>query len=142
MQLAKGSPDRMLRLADTSVRLYRRRDGHVSLRLRSYLMIHCKDQGFRLSAYLNQLDCMLTLENGERVSLDDSGYSDSGLYKMEHMIHDLWASGISATENIQDSAALLRIDYRLLSFEGQGAPSVIETVVPVLARGIHAQRKG
>jgi hypothetical protein len=64
-----------LRLADTSVRLYRKRDGSVSVRLRSYLMIHSKGGGFRLSTYLNKLECSLTLATGEVVSLEDYSYT-------------------------------------------------------------------
>lgn len=56
------------------------------------------------------------------------------------MIHEFWASGAVSMETIIDTAGLLRIEYRLFSYEGQGAPSVIEQVVPVLARGIRAQR--
>lgn len=130
----------MIRLADTSVRLYRRRDWSVSLRLHSYLMIHCKGTGFRLSAYLNRFDCSLTLESGETVEMNDHSYTDSCLHKMDHMIHEFWASGRTTMESIQDGAARLRIVYRLFSFEGQGDPVVIDMVVPVLARGICRER--
>jgi hypothetical protein len=130
----------LLRLADTSVRLYRKRDGAVSVKLHSYLMIHSKGNGFRLSAYLNKFDCSLTLASGEVVPLDEYSYTDDCIYRMDHMIHEFWASGAVSMETIKDTAGLLRIEYRLFSYEGQGAPSVIEQVVPVLARGIRAQR--
>lgn len=131
----------MLRLADTSVRLYRKKDWSVAVRLRSYLMIHCKGgTGFRLSAYLNQFDCSVTLEDGQRVQLNDYSYTYDCLYRMEYMIHEFWASGTAHMESIRDGAALLQIEYRLFSFPGQGNPEHIELVVPVLARGVHAQR--
>lgn len=129
-----------IRLADTSVRLYRKRDGSVSVKLHSYLMIHCKGNGFRLSAYLNKFDCSLTLASGEVVPLAEYSYTDDCLYRMDHMIHEFWASGAVSIETIKDTAGILRIEYRLFSYEGQGAPSIIEQVVPVLARGIRAQR--
>jgi hypothetical protein len=129
-----------LRLADTSIRLYRKRDGSVSVRLRSYLMIHAKGGGFRLSAYLNTFECSVTLATGEVVSLDDYSYTYDCLYRMDHMIHEFWASGTTATETIKDTAGLLRIEYRLFSSERQSNPSVIQEVVPVLARGIRKQR--
>jgi hypothetical protein len=119
-----------LRLADTSVRLYPKRDGSVSVRLRSYLMIHSKGGGFRLSTYLNKLECSLTLATGEVVSLEDYSYTYDCLYKMDHMIHEFWASGTTKMETIKNSAGLLRIEYRLFSYEGQGNPSIIEEVVP------------
>lgn len=131
----------MLRLADTSIRLYRKKDWSVAVRLHSYLMIHCKGgTGFRLSAYLNQFDCSVTLEDGQRVQLNDYSYTYDCLYRMEHMIHEFWASGTVHMESIRDGAALLQIEYRLFSFPGQGNPEHIELVVPVLARGVHAQR--
>lgn len=131
----------MLRLADTSVRLYRRRDWSVAVRLRSHLMIHAKGgTGFRLSAYLNQFDCSVTLEDSQQVQLDDYSYTYDRLYRMDHMIHEFWASGIAQMESIRDSAALLRVEYRLFSSPGQGTPEHIELVVPVLARSVHSQR--
>ena len=125
----------MLRLADTSVRLYRKRDWSVSVRLHSYLMLHSKGTGFRLSAYLNRFDCSLTLESGEVVEMDNYSYTDACLHRMDHMIHEFWASGRTEMESIQNGAARLQITYRLFSFDGQGDPDVLEMVVPVLARG-------
>ena len=132
---------KMLRLSDTSIRLYRKRDWSVAVRLHSYLMVYCKDsRGFRLSAYLNQFDCSTTFEDGRTVVLDDYSYTYDCLYRMNHMIHEFWASGRIAMDTIKDGAALLRIEYRLFSYKGQGNSSLIEVVVPVLARGIRAHR--
>jgi hypothetical protein len=130
----------MLRLADTSVSLYRRQDWTVSVRLDSYLMIHCKGSGFRLSSYLNRFDCSLTLESGEVVKMDEYAYTDTCLYRMGHMIHEFWGSGQTNMESIEDGAARLHIDYRLFSFDGQGDPDQIDMIVPVLARGIRSKR--
>ena len=131
----------LIRLSDTSIRLYRRRDWSVAVRLRTHLMIHCKGpHGFRLSAYLNQFDCRVTLEDGQIVVLDDYSYTDDCLYRMDHMIHEFWATGRAELESIRDGAALLQIEYRLFSFPGQGNPDRMEMVVPVLARGVRAQR--
>jgi hypothetical protein len=131
----------MLRLADTSIRLYRKRDWSVAVRLRSFLMVHCKSGGgFRLSTYLNQFDCSVTFEDGQRIPLDDYSYTYDCLHRMDHMIHEFWASGTANMESIHDGAALLQIEYRLFSFAGQGAPNRIELVVPVLARGVRVDR--
>ena len=130
-----------LRLSDTSIRLYRKRDWSVAVRLRTHLMIHCKGpHGFRLSAHLNQFDCSVTLEDGQCVLLDDYSYTYDCLYRMDHMIHEFWATGGAELESIRDGAALLQIEYRLFSSPGQGNPDRIEMVVPVLARGVHEQR--
>lgn len=130
-----------MRLADTSVRLYRKRDWSVAVRLHSYLMIHCKGSwGFSLPAYLNQFDCAITFEDGQKVLLDDYSYTNNCLHGMDHMIHELWASGRANMASLQDGAALLQIEYRLFSHPGQGDAERIELVVPVLARGTRAQR--
>ena len=131
----------MLRLADTTIRLYRKKDWSVAVRLTSHLMIHAKGGcGFRLSAYLNQFDCSVTFEDGQCVLLDDYSYTYDCLYRMEHMIHEFWATGRAEMDNIRNGAAVLKIEYRLFSFPGQGDPDRIELVVPVLARGLVSQR--
>lgn len=129
-----------LDLADTTVRLYRRKDGSVAVHLRSFIMVHTVGGGFRLSAYLNQFDCSLTFDSGETVLLDNYEYSYDCLYKMDHMVHSMRATGYMTMEALVDTVALLRVVYRLFDFPGQGEPSVIERVVPVLARGSAYQR--
>ena len=39
-------------------------------------MIHAKERGFRLAAYLNKFDMSATFTDGTFVKLDDYGYSD------------------------------------------------------------------
>ena len=129
-----------MRLADTSIRLYRKRDWSVAVRLRSFIMIHSKGGGFRLSTYLNQFDCRVTLEDGQRVHLADYQYDYDCLYRMDHMIHELRAWGTAQMDSIKDGAALLQLEYRLFSYEGQGDPDRIELVVPVLAQGRRTDR--
>lgn len=132
----------MLRLADTTIRLYRRMDGTVSVCLRSFLMIHT-NTGFRLSAYLNKLECSVAIAEGPIVHFDEVGYSEDCTYKLDHMVHDFWAAGSMPYGAMRDTTVgLLLIEYRLFSFEGQGEPSVIEQVVPVVARGTAEQRTG
>lgn len=104
-------------------------------------MIHT-NLGFRLSAYLNKFECSLVLADGATVKFDEVGYTDNCLYEMDHMVHEVWASGSMPIRIIEDTVGLLRVEYRLFSFEGQGDPSVIEQVVPVLARGTAEQRFG
>lgn len=103
-------------------------------------MVHAKGQGFRLSAYLNQFDCSVTLESGEHIALADYGFTYDCLFKLDHMIHELWASGTTRLEKMRNTAGLLRLEYRLFSHRGQGAPDTIEQVVPILARGPVGQR--
>ena len=104
-------------------------------------MIHCKGgHGFKLSAYLNKLEGSITLDTGECIIFDELSFTESCLYRMDHMIHEFWASGATNMGTIKDGAGLLRFEYRLFSFDGQGSPSIIETIVPVLARGVRSQR--
>jgi hypothetical protein len=131
----------MLRLVDTSIRLYRRRDWSVAVRLRSYLMIHCKGKrGFRLGAYLNQLDARVTLQDGQVVLLDEYSFVDAPVFEMDYMIHEFSAAGSASLESIQDGAGRLQIEYRIFSFPGQGDPDRIDVVVPLLARGLKSER--
>lgn len=132
----------MLRLADTSIRLYRKKDGTVSVRWRSFLMIHT-NVSFRLSAYLNKLECSLTIADGPTVNFDEVAYSDNCIYGLDHMVYDIWASGTTPLEVMRDTTiGILRVEYLLFSFGGQDEPSVIELVVPVVARGSAEQRFG
>ena len=132
----------MLRLADTSVRLYRKKDGTVSVRWRSFIMIHTKI-GFRLSAYLNKLECSVAIADGPTVNFDEVAYSEDCAYKLDYMVHDIWASGSTPLGVMRDTTVgVLRVEYRLFSLDGQGDPSVIELVVPVVARGSAEQRFG
>lgn len=130
----------MIRLSDTTIRLYRKKNGLVSVRLHSHIIVHAKDGGFSLSAYLNQFDCSVTLDSGELIPLSDYRYTYHCIYKMDHMIYELWAAGITELESMSETAGLLRIEYRLFSFPGQGDPDIYERVVPVLPRGPYGER--
>jgi hypothetical protein len=104
-------------------------------------MIPCKGkQGFRLGAYLNQLDAKVTLQDGQIVQLDEYSFTDAPIFQMDHMIHEFWAVGTANLDSIQDGAARLQVEYRVFSFPGQGDPDRIDVVVPVLARGLRAER--
>jgi len=103
-------------------------------------MIHSKGQGFSLSHYLNQLDCSLILDTGEHILLDEYSYTVDCIHKMDYMIHSFQASGTTKIEIIKNGVGLLKIEYRLFSYPGQGLPDVIEKVVPILARGPTSQR--
>ncbi len=60
---------------------------------------------------------------------------------MDHMIYEFWASGTTSMHIMKDGAGCLRIEYQLFGFEGPGNLSVIEEIVPVLARGVRARRR-
>jgi hypothetical protein len=129
-------------LADTSVRQYRRRDGRVAFRLRSYLMIETNAE-FRLSAYLKDISGELTLSTGERIPIEEVAFSDTCIYKMGVMMHDFWAAGTSEMKVIRDDIGKLRIDYHL-SFTGHPyeEPDYIEMLVPLIGRGTAAEQFG
>ncbi len=129
-----------LRLADTSIRLYRRRDWSVSVRLHTHLMIPCKGRGFHLHTYLNRLDLSVELNDGQIVELGEYSYTDECIFEMDHMIHEFWASGVCQLDSLRDGAGRLEVVYRLFTSAGQGQPSTIDLVVPVLARGIRSER--
>ncbi len=126
----------MLRLADTSVRMYRRKDGRVSVRLRSYLMVST-NVGFRLAAYRRSISCRLQFPDGKEIDFGSVAFTESveAEYKLNTMVHGVWAHGITDIPKIQDTVATLRLDYHV-SFTGhpEEEPSHFEVVVPVLKR--------
>ena len=126
----------MLRLADTSIRLYRKKNGKISLHLRSYLIV-TTNAGFRLSAYLKEISCRLTLPSGEVIVFDKISYSDdlTCKYELNTMVHDFWASATTDMHPIKDSVATFRVDYRI-SFTGHPSEEsrYFETIVPLIRR--------
>lgn len=104
-------------------------------------MIYVKDGGFRLSAYLKRFDMTAIFADGAVAHLDDFGYEDACTIAMGHMIHDAWAGGVIEMPRAISSVALLRVEYRLFSYDGQGDPTVIEVVAPVMACGPFARNE-
>jgi hypothetical protein len=129
-------------LADTSIRQYRRRDGRVTFRLRSFLMVETNTT-FSLAAYLRSISGVLTLSDGTVVPMDDCGVSEECLYRQGVMMHAFWASGVAARDVISADVGLLRIDYHI-SFTGHPSEETefIEIRVPVLARGTPSEQMG
>ncbi len=129
----------MLRLADTSVRMYRKKDGRVSLHLHSYLMILAKGGGYRLSTYLDNISGTLTFTSGHVVvPFESISFTENCLYEMDSMAHEFWASGITDMEVIKNTVATLAIEYKLFYHPSLGLPPKIEMLVPLLRRGPYA----
>jgi len=126
----------MLRLSDTSIRMYRRKDGRVSLRLRSYLLVNT-NVGFRLSAYLRSISCRLRFASGEEVGFNELGFTEDleAEYKLNTMVHGFWAAAVVDMDTIRDTVAKLRMDYHI-SFTGHEseAAEFFEIVVPLVRR--------
>lgn len=121
-------------LADSSIRMYRRRDGRVSMRLRSYLMIETETT-FRLAEYLHSISGGITLSDGESLPFDEIGFSHDSISRLGVMVHDFWASSVVRMGLLRDDVGRLRVDYRI-SFTGHDGvePNHIELLVPLLAR--------
>lgn len=124
----------MIHLADTSIRMYRKRDGLFSLRLRSYLMINT-NLGFRLSAYLKSISLELSLPNGDSLKLDSISWTYDSDYEMETMVHGFWASGATSMDITKFTVAKLKVHYHL-SFTGHPTerPTAFEVMVPLIDR--------
>ena len=126
----------MLKLADTSIRMYRRKDGRVSLRLKSYLLIE-STVGFRLSAYLRFIPCKLRLASGKEIEFKEVAYTEDteAEYKLNTMVHGFRASAVTEMDTIRNTVAKFRMDYRM-SFTGHESESAefFETVVPLVRR--------
>ncbi len=126
----------MLRLADTSVRMYRKKDGRVSLRLKSYLLVE-SNVSFRLSAYVRELSCALRLASGEEIEFDTVEFTEEtqAEYKLNTMVHLFWAAGVTDMKTIRNTVATLRLDYRI-SFTGHESEVAehFEAIVPLVRR--------
>ncbi len=124
----------MVRLADTSIRLYRKKNGKVSVKLRSYLMIKT-NCGFNLGAYLKDISCVLTFYNGERMVFDDVAFAvDMECeYQLDTMVHTFWASGITEMDVLKFSIGKLCVNF-LISFTGHPSeePDSVEYIVPLI----------
>jgi hypothetical protein len=124
----------MIHLADTSIRIYRKRDGQFSLRLRSYLMVKT-NLGFRLGAYLKSISLELSLPNGESLKFDSISWTSDCDYEMETMVHEFWASGATPMDITRFFVAKLNVHYHL-SFTGHPTerPTSFEVMVPLVDR--------
>lgn len=127
----------MLRLADTSVRMYRRKDGRVSLRLKSYLLV-TSNVSFRLSAYLRSISCHLRFASGQEIEFDEVAYTEDAEaeYKLNTLVHGFWASGVTDIGTIRNTVATFRMDYRI-SFTGHEYETArsFQAIVPLVKRG-------
>ncbi|MBU4295270.1 MAG: hypothetical protein KJ862_05205 [Proteobacteria bacterium] len=115
--------------------MYRKKNGLVSFRLKSYLLVHT-DVIFNLNAYLRNLTCQLTLSSGLVVPMDTSyTIRTQAEYVMETMAHLFWASGEAELESMCNSVGKLRLDYHI-SFTGHPDenPDFFETIVPLVVR--------
>lgn len=126
----------MLNLADTSIRMYRRKDGRVSLKLRSYLLVHT-NTGFRLSAYLRDMSCQVELASGQIIKFEEISFTEEtqAKYQFETMTHGFWASAITEMKVMENQVGKFRMDY-LISFTGHPSeqPSSFQTIVPLVRR--------
>lgn len=126
----------MIELSDTSVRLYRKKDGRVSVKLRSYLLV-TTNIGFSLSAYLRNISLHLKLASGEELKFKEVSFAcDVECYAMDTMVHDLSASGLlQIDKKFESTVGRLTLDYHL-SFTGHDTeePASISYIVPVIKR--------
>lgn len=125
----------MLQLSDTTVRVYRKKNGDYSFRLSGHLLV-LTNASFSLDAYLRDIRCILSFASGESVSMECSYTVDTmAQYVMNAMVHRFWASGSSRMENLYNTIGKLRLDYHI-SFTGHEAeePDFIEYLVPVIVK--------
>lgn len=125
-----------LRLADTSVRMYRKSTGQISYRYRSYLIANT-NIGFSMSYYLKDASISLRLVDGETIEFEEVSISDCTLCPtiMNSMVHDLRAFGLGGYGPINNGVGKLRFNYHL-NFTGSPMeePETIEYVVPLIKR--------
>lgn len=126
----------MLRLSDTSVKAYKKRNGNISLHLNSHLMVISKDKlGYSLTHYLKDIRCYLTLENGEKIELEDISISVDCIYGFETMVHSFKAATVTNYKNNIGEVGLLELYYHI-SFVSHPSeePEQFELSVPIIKR--------
>ena len=125
----------MLSLSDTSIRMYRKKSGLVSFRLKSYLLVHT-NVGFSLDAYLRNLTCQLSLPSGLVVPMETTYtvHAQAG-YALDTMTHLFWAWGEIEMKSMRNSVGKLRVDYHI-SFTGHPyeEPDHFEMIVPIIVK--------
>jgi hypothetical protein len=133
----------MFDLADTTFFAYRKKRGGVVLHLRSRLLIHT-DVSFRLSAYLKNLRCWITLPGNPEFECDSVAYSEHPVCKFDgrSMLHDFWITARLQHIPAKDCVADLRLLYHL-SFTGHESeePAFLYRRIPIIRRYSYASRE-
>ena len=83
-----------LRLADTSIKAYKKRNRNISLHLSSFLMVISKGGGYNLTHYLKSLRCFITFEDGNKIELDKHSISVNCDYGFNTMAYNFKSSTI------------------------------------------------
>lgn len=122
----------MIRLSDTTIRIYRRKDGRDSLRSRGYMLVET-DAAFSLNAYLKSLSSTLVLPCGEIVDMTTGYCADRECpMALSAMLHYFEVSGVVDPQRYNTGLGLLRVDYHI-NFTGHPSeePECLEIVVPL-----------
>lgn len=127
--------ERVIRLADTTVRMYRRKDGLVSFRVKGYLML-CSGVSFSLTAYLKWIMFELTLPSGDVVPMEVSvSERREAPHLLDTLVHGFSAQGTGLVAEMRNTVGTLRIHYH---FEFTGHPvegrDHFDVIVPVIVR--------
>ena len=108
----------MIELADTTFRAYKKRSGFISLHLRSFLLVHT-GVGFRLSAYLKEVRCWITLPGSKEQAFDSVSIGDAPECNLDRgiMAHSLRISGLIPPRTLRPCVADFRMRYKI-TFRG------------------------
>jgi hypothetical protein len=108
----------MFELVDGTFRAYKKKNGNISLHLKTYLLVYT-NLGFRLSAYLKDLNGWLKLPRQNEIEIEQISYSDALVcsYTNDTMVHHFWLSTVLTEKDIKPCVADLRIMLHL-SFTG------------------------
>lgn len=125
----------MLSLSGTLIRLYRKKNGLASVKLKSYLMVDAANP-FSINRYLKDISMHLELASGEHVYFDEIIISETSMcYEMGVMIYDFSASSVIDLTEMRNTVGRLFVNYHLC-FTGHSTeePETMNIIVPVIKK--------
>lgn len=123
-----------IQLSSYEFRTYRKRDGRISLRHRSYLLVPTNGS-FSLSTYLAKITAQLTLPDSTEVEIEEITFSDAVQFKYdgETMVHLFRFSHVTARTEILPGLGHLRIGYE---FQFAGHPDARRHEHPAIVKAL------
>jgi hypothetical protein len=116
-----------IQLSSYEFRTYRRGNGGISLRHRSYLIVNT-NAGFSLSSYLTKMAARLTLPDSTVIDIENIRFTVGVEFEDDGkaMVHSFWLWDAFPRKKIKPGVECLRIEYEITLVEGHPEQGVHE----------------